>query len=251
MNRVFVLGTEIDRISLSGAIELALDCMNSRCAAYVVTPNTEMILAARRDPALHSAMRGAVLALPDSVGVQLAGCILGAPITERIPGIDFAAALMSRMAAEGKNVFLFGAREGVAARAAEALRAAYPGLVIAGAENGYVDGVDEPALVEKISAASPDLLLVCLGTPKQELWMNRNAARLRVGLMIGLGGSLDVFSGDVHRAPIRWRRAGLEWLYRLLRQPKRIKRAVRLPLIVFAAAICRIKGEKESWQKEN
>ena len=81
--------------------------------------------------------------------------------------------------------------------------------------------------------------------------MYRNAARLRVGLMIGLGGSLDVFSGDVHRAPIRWRRAGLEWLYRLLRQPKRIKRAVRLPLIVFAAAICRIKGEKESWQKEN
>ncbi|MBR0208195.1 MAG: WecB/TagA/CpsF family glycosyltransferase [Oscillospiraceae bacterium] len=251
MNRTLVLGAEIDVISFAGAIELALGMMNERRGAYVVTPNTEIVLKAKNSPALRKAIRGAALSLPDSVGVMIAGRILKAPIEARIPGIDFAAELLSRMAPEGKRVFLLGAKEGVAARAAEALIAAYPGLVIAGTGNGYFDSREEIALVERINAASPDLLLVCLGTPKQELWMHRNAARLRVGLMAGLGGALDVFSGDVPRAPARWRRDGLEWLYRLLREPRRINRAVKLPLIVFAAACSRIKGERKTWQRES
>ncbi len=251
MNRTLVLGAEIDRISLAGAIEQALGCMDRRRSAYVVTPNTEIILAAGRDEALRRAIRGAALSLPDSVGVQIACRILGTPITERIPGIDFALALLPRMAEKGRSVFLLGAREGVAVRAADALRARFPGLVIAGAENGFFDGRDEDALIGRINAVSPDLLMVCLGSPKQELWMQRCAARLRVGLMAGLGGALDVLSGDVPRAPARWRRDGLEWLYRLLREPKRLKRAAKLPLIVFAAAGNRIKGERKTWQRES
>ncbi len=251
MNRTLVLGVEIDRISFAGAIELALSCMDSRHGGYVVTPNTEMILRARKDPALRRAIRGAALSLPDSVGVRIACRLLGETIEERIPGIDFASALLSRMAGEGKSVFLFGAREGVAERAADALRAAFQGLVIAGTENGYLESAEEDALMERISAASPDLLLVCLGSPKQELWMQRCAPHLQVGLMAGLGGALDVFAGDVDRAPARWRQRGFEWLYRLARQPKRIKRAVKLPLIVFAAAFNRIKGERKKWQRES
>ena len=196
-------------------------------------------------------IRASALSLPDSVGVRIAGCILGAPITERIPGVDFAEKLLSRMAEEGKSVFLLGAKEGVAVRAAEGLRERYPGLVIAGAENGFFDSRDEDALIARISDASPDLLLVCLGSPRQELWMHRCAPRLRVGLMAGLGGALDVFSGDVPRAPMFWRKIGLEWLCRLLREPKRIKRAAKLPLIVIAAAINRIKGETKTWQRES
>ena len=251
MKRTLVLGTEIDRISFAGAIELSLELMNERRGAYVVTPNTEIVLSARKNAPLRRAIRCAALSLPDGAGIQIACRILGAPITERIPGIDFAAALLSRMAEEKKSVFLLGAREGVAVRAAAALRAEHPGLVIAGAENGYFDCRDEDALLGRINAASPDLLLVCLGSPKQELWMHRNASRLQVGLMAGLGGALDVFSGDVSRAPQRWRESGLEWLYRLWREPKRIKRDARLPLIVLAAAWNRIKGERETWQKES
>lgn len=251
MNRTLVLGTEIDRISFAGAIEQALVCMDERHSAYVVTPNTEIVLAAGKDEALRRAIRASALSLPDSVGVQLACRILGMPIAERIPGIDFVLALLPHMAEKGRSVFLLGAKEGVAVRAADALRARFPGLVIAGTENGYFDCRDEDALIERINAVSPDLLLVCLGTPKQELWMHRSAARLRVGLMAGLGGALDVFSGDLPRAPTRWRRVGLEWLYRLLKEPKRIKRAAKLPLIVFAAAGNRIKGERKTWQRES
>lgn len=251
MKHILVLGTRIDRISFAGAIELAYSLLGERRSAYVVTPNTEMILLARKNAALHEAIGASALALPDSAGVAMACRILGMPIVQRIPGIDFAGVLLGRMAAEGKSVYLLGAREGVALRAAEALRAAYPGLVIAGADNGFFDECDEDALIRRINAASPDLMLVCLGSPKQELWMHRCSARLRVGLMAGLGGALDVFAGDIPRAPLRWRENGMEWLYRLLREPRRIKRVLRLPLVLIAAAACRIKGERKKWQGES
>ena len=251
MNRLLVLGTRIDRISQAGAIELALENMKERRGAYAVTPNTEIVLRARNDPALRDAISHAALSLPDSVGVEAAARILGTPIKERVPGIDFAADLLARMAEEGASVFLLGAREGVARRAAAALCGRFPGLVIAGAENGYYKSGDEDALIARINAASPDLLLVCLGSPKQELWMRRNAARLRVGLMTGLGGALDVFAGDIPRAPENWRRAGLEWLYRLLREPSRLRRVVVLPQILLFAVRNRIKGERKTWQKES
>lgn len=251
MKRSAVLGTEIDRISLTGAAERALALMAQRRGAYVVTPNTEIVLSARRDPELRAALGAAALSLCDGVGVLIASRILGDPIGERITGIDFASALLSRMAGSAKSVFLLGAREGVAARAAEALQRAYPGLVIAGTENGYFDAKDEDELLGRINALSPDLLLVCLGSPKQEKWMHRCAPRLKVGLMAGLGGALDVFSGDVKRAPPLWRRYGLEWLYRLLRQPERLKRDLALPRIVFLALRDRIGGKKEKWQTGN
>ena len=251
MKRAAVLGTEIDRISLTGAAEYALALMPQRRGAYVVTPNTEIVLSARRDPELRTALDAAALSLCDGVGVLIASCILGDPIGERIAGIDFASALLSRMAERSMSVFLLGARDGVAARAAEALRSAYPGLVIAGTENGFFDERDEEALIGRIGALSPDLLLVCLGTPKQEKWMYRCAPRLKVGLMAGLGGALDVFAGDVKRAPPRWRRYGLEWLYRLLRQPERLKRDLALPRIVISALRYRIGGKKEKWQTGN
>ena len=138
-------------------------------------------------------------------------------------------------------MFLLGAKPGVADAAAEKMRERFPGLVIAGTNDGYFQ--DDDPVVEKINAAQPDLLLVCLGAPKQELWMQRNAPRLRVGLMAGLGGSLDGFAGTVRRAPKWMIRLQLEWLYRLLREPSRIGRMMRLPKFVFAA--WRARGKKE------
>ena len=251
MKRMLVLGTEIDRVSHPEAIELALSCMDRRCGDYLVTPNTEIVLRAETNPELREAIRSSSLSIPDSVGISLAGRILGTPVTERIPGIDFASSLFDKMAEGKKSVFLLGAREGVALRAAEELEKKYPGLRIAGTENGYFDRREEAALIERINFASPDLLLVCLGSPKQELWMYQNAPHLHVGLMAGLGGALDVFSGDVRRTPVKWREMGLEWLFRFFQEPRRINRVSRLPRIVLAAALSRIGGDETAWKRES
>jgi N-acetylglucosaminyldiphosphoundecaprenol N-acetyl-beta-D-mannosaminyltransferase len=114
---------------------------------------------------------------------------------------------------------------------------------VCGTENGYFS--DDAPIIEKINSAAPDLLLVCLGAPKQEKWMLANTGKLNVGLMMGLGGSLDVFAGVVQRSPESWNRLGLEWLYRLIKQPSRIKRMIKLPLFLFAAMGERIRGTKQ------
>ena len=251
MNRLTVLGTEIDSISAAGAVTQALACMDCRRGAYVVTPNTEIVLTAMRSEPLRDAIRKADLSLPDSVGVMIAARILGTPLDERIPGVDFASELLSRMSKEERSVFLLGAREGVAQRAALSLFERYPGLVITGTQNGFFGSEDECGIVDRINTLSPDLLLVCLGTPRQELWMYRNRGQINAGLMVGLGGALDVFAGDVERAPEQWRRYGLEWLFRLIHQPWRIKRDAALPLIVLAALWNRIGGTRTPWQTEN
>ncbi|MBR1497287.1 MAG: WecB/TagA/CpsF family glycosyltransferase [Oscillospiraceae bacterium] len=209
------------------AVERGWALMKKHRAAYVVTPNPEIVMVCREDPEAARAVAGAALTIPDGIGVIYGAKLLRTPLKEKIPGIDFTCRLFERMAGEGKRVFLLGSKPGVAEQAAQRLAAAYPGLVFAGTNDGYFQ--DDGPVVEKINAAAPDLLLVCLGAPKQEKWMRRNAPRLDVGLMIGAGGSLDVFAGNVERAPERWQKLGLEWLYRLAKEPKRIGRMMKLP----------------------
>ena len=147
------------------------------------------------------------------------------------------------MGQRGKSVFLLGAKKGIAEKAADKVSINYPGLVIAGTSSGYYPPHDEDKLIERINAASPDLLIVCLGSPKQELWMHKNAARLHIGLMAGLGGTIDVLAGAVDRAPLKWREAGFEWLYRVYREPKRILRVLRIPIVILVSLWYRIGGK--------
>jgi len=192
----------------------------------------------RRDERLLGSVRGAELVLPDGIGVILGARILGTPLCGKIPGIDFAESLICEMAKSGKSVYLYGARPGVAEEAGRRLSEKHPGLVVAGEADGYSD--DGP-VVARINEARPDLLLVCLGAPKQELWMSENLCRLNVKLCVGLGGALDVYAGMVPRAPKLFRKLQLEWFYRLLRQPQRITRMYKLPLFVIAVIIQRIR----------
>ena len=242
MNRIDVLGIEFDNTDILEAVERAIRLMEERRHAYVVTPNPEIILESQKNEKLASAVKSADMVLPDGVGVIYASHILGTPIKNRIPGIDFASALMARISENGRKVFLLGAKPGVAELAGERLAERYPGLVICGVNDGYFEEEDTEFIIEKINSASPDLVLVCLGSPKQEMWMKNNAELLDVGLLIGLGGALDVYAGVVERAPRKWRSMGLEWLYRLIREPKRIKRMVKLPGVIVAAAWRRIGG---------
>ena len=171
--------------------------------------------------------------LPDGIGVVYAARLLGRRLKGRCPGIDFAGKLMEHMARTGLRLYLLGAKPGVAEAAAARLEIRYPGLTICGTHDGYFQ--EDAPVVEEIRRAGADVVFVCLGAPKQEYWMVKNGPATGARLMAGLGGSLDVFAGVVERAPESWQRLGLEWLYRLTREPKRIGRMARLPLFLVSA----------------
>jgi N-acetylglucosaminyldiphosphoundecaprenol N-acetyl-beta-D-mannosaminyltransferase len=147
---------------------------------------------------------------------------------------------MEKLAEKGISLYLLGAKPGVAQRAAERLRECYPGLVICGTGDGYF--TDSTAVVEDLRRAKAQVVFVCLGAPKQEQWMAEYGPQSGASLMLGLGGALDVFSGDVQRAPEAWQKLGLEWCYRLLHQPSRIGRMAKLPLFLLTAMKARGKG---------
>ncbi len=240
--RINVLGVGFDDLTLDEAVDRAFELIGQRRGAYVVTPNPEIVQLCRSDETAREAVNNADLVLADGIGIIKAASILGTPLKDRVPGIDFAQAMFARLAQTGGTVFLFGARPGVAQLAAEKLSERFAGLRIVGTNDGYFD--DDAPIIEKINSAKPDFLLVCLGAPKQEKWMLENRASFDVGLMAGLGGSLDVFSGTVRRAPEAWRKMGLEWLYRLLKEPRRIGRMAKLPLFLVDAAAERLGGKK-------
>ena len=218
MSRADVLGVGFDALTAEQAVARALELMAEHRAAYVCTPNPEIVLLARKDPLLMEAVNRADLVLPDGVGVVWAARVLGTPVPERVPGYDFLLSLLERM---NGTVYILGGRAGVAEMAAKTVSERFPGVTVAGCCDGFI--TDELALIAELGEREPDLLMVCLGAGKQELWMAAHRD-LPVGLMAGLGGSVDVLAGTVERAPLWWRRHGLEWLFRLLRQPGRIRR---------------------------
>jgi len=239
--RIDVLGVGFDSMTSKEAVSHACEILNGDKKAYIVTPNPEIVWMCRHDKRLLSVVNDAELVLPDGIGVILGARILGTPLREKIPGIDFADALFAEMAKTGKSVYLYGAKPGIAEEAARRLAEKYPGLKIVGVSDGYSD--DGP-VIEQINAVCPDLLLVCLGAPKQEFWIEENLDQLNVKLCAGLGGSLDVYAGAVKRAPVVFRKLGLEWFYRLIREPRRITRMCKLPLFVLTVILRRLRRVK-------
>ncbi|NLB28886.1 MAG: WecB/TagA/CpsF family glycosyltransferase [Clostridiales bacterium] len=240
--RIDVLGIGFDNLTPGEALEHADRCIKARSGGYVVTPNPEMVWRCRTDFELSGAIGGAELVLSDGIGIIYGAKILRTPLKGRVTGIGFAESLTRRLAARGGSVYLFGAKPGVAKKAGENLTARYPGIVIAGTADGYFK--DDEAVIEDINKKRPDFLMVCLGFPKQEIWARDNRAKLDVGVIACLGGSLDVMAGVVDRAPERWQKLGLEWLYRLIRQPSRLGRMMSLPKFLFATILSRFGKEK-------
>lgn len=239
--RVEILGVAFDNITMDEAVERAVELMAQPGPHLVVTPNAEIVQLAEKDEEFSRIIAGADLVIPDGVGVIYASRILGRPLKGRVPGVDFAAALMDRMAAEGKKLFLLGAKPGVAEEAAQRLAEAHPGLTVCGTHDGYFTE-DEP-VTAAIRQSGAEVVFVCLGAPKQEKWIAKNGGATGAKLLIGLGGSLDVFAGRVERAPEAWQKAGMEWLYRALKEPARLKRVAKLPLFLCSAVGARIKGK--------
>ncbi len=235
-----VLGVLYDNVTMQEALEKAQEILRGDEAAYCVTPNAEMAYEALHDEAFCALLNEAALVLPDGAGVILGAKILKTPLKQKVAGIEFAQNLLPILEAEGKRLFLFGSKPSIAETAAENLRKKYPNLCICGTADGYFR--EEAAVVQTICAAQPDVVFVCLGAPKQEYFMRAHKDELGARLLIGLGGTLDNFAGTVRRAPKWMIRLQLEWLYRLVKEPRRIGRMMRLPKFVFAAFKKRMKG---------
>ncbi len=237
--RIPVKGVGFDRLGMAEAVREAAALLEQGGGHYVVTPNPEIVWLARTMPELRGALNGADLVIPDGIGVIYAAKILGTPLVERVPGIELTEHLLAVCAEKGLPVYLLGAKPGVAERAGKNLEKKHPGLHIAGCGDGYFQE-DGPVLAA-LRASGARLILVCLGFPRQELWMAAHRHEVGDALMLGVGGSMDVFAGDVKRAPEAWRRLGLEWLYRLLSQPSRIRRMVKLPVFLLSVVLERLR----------
>ena len=237
---VKILGVRVDKITKAQALEEFQKLLEGDRCELIVTPNAEIVEKASKTPQLRRIINEeAAIVTPDGVGLIYASKLKGDPIQEKVAGIDFAHSAIELCAKLGRSVYLLGSKPGVAEAAAANLEKEIPGLKIAGFRDGYFREDEEPSVVAEINASGADFLCVALGSPKQEYFVIKHRDALKVKAAAGLGGSLDIWSGQLNRAPKFYIDHGLEWLYRMIQEPKRLKRLPALPVFLIKAAIRR------------
>ena len=249
MDSIEILGVRVDDATYDELMDKVDAFVSSGKPHHVVTVNVEMLIAAHDDPELATVLEGGDLNVADSVGVMLAARLLGQPLRERVTGSDGIHRLAVHSALKGYRPYLLGAAPGVAELAAQSLRAANPGLKVAGAYAGSPRVSEEEDIIHRVRAANPDLLLVAYGVPAEEKWIARNRLRLGVPVMMGVGGAFDFAAGVTKRAPGWMRRLGLEWLYRLVGEPWRWRRQLALPrfsMLVMKQKVEAITGRRRA-----
>lgn len=224
-----VLGVPFDAMTMEEAVAKAKSLLTEEGGHIICTPNPEIVMEAQKDQALMDILKGADLVVPDGIGVVWASRYSEIRLTERVAGFDLTQNLMAELAAAEDTFYFFGGAPGVASAAARKMMKKYPGLKVVGVHNGYFDEKEEKRIIQDIKAKSPSILLVGLGAPKQEKWIYDNLRLIDAKVAIGVGGSFDVMAGNVKRAPIIFRKLGLEWFHRLITQPTRWRRMMRLP----------------------
>ncbi|MGE6513595.1 WecB/TagA/CpsF family glycosyltransferase [Lysinibacillus sphaericus] len=229
-----VLGINVNTEGYDELMDMAFERIEKKQKALVVAINPEKIIKAKEDPALKKLLNEAEFQIPDGIGVILASKIQKGQIRERVTGVDMMMKLCEEAAKRDKPIFLYGGKPGVADAAKAKLESLFPSIKIVGIQDGYEK--DEQKVIDRINEAQPDLLFVAMGSPKQENWINANRDQLHPTIYQGVGGSFDVLAGTVKRAPEIFQKFGLEWFYRLLKEPKRIKRQVALPLFLLEVA---------------
>ena len=229
-----VLGIQVNTESYDDLLPIVFEQIEKEQKSLIVAINPEKIIKAKEDPALKTLLNNAEFQIPDGIGVILASKIQKGHITSRVTGVDMMLRLCEEAAKRGKPIFLYGGKPGVADKAAEKLKELYPMIQIAGTQDGYEK--DNQKVLDKINKAKPDLLFVAMGSPKQENWINSNRGQLYPTIYQGVGGSFDVLAGTVKRAPEAFQKVGMEWFYRLMKEPQRIKRQIALPLFLLEVA---------------
>lgn len=230
-----LLGVRVDRLDMDGAMGAIRRFIAEGGTHHVVTLDSSMCVMAQTDPELMGIVRDADLVTPDSAGVLWACRHLRRPMPERVSGVEIVERICALSAEIGCRIFFLGAAPGIANLAADRMCEKYPGCRIVGVRDGYFKEADEPRLIREIRESTADVLFVALGIPKQEKWIHRHASELGVSVLVGVGGSFDVHSGTVKRAPYWVQRLNLEWLYRLARNPRKIGKVMTLPRFVLLA----------------
>lgn len=227
MQKENYLGVDVTPYNYEEIITDLRERMKAGQQSTIIAVNPEKVMAAEKNEELRQLINSATYQIADGVGILLASKMKGGKISSRVTGVDMMDRLIRFAEEENHKVFLYGAKEEVVTAAKQKLEEKYPRLVISGYENGYEK--DQDKIVKNINASEAELLFVAMGSPKQELWIRENMGKLNVKVFQGVGGSFDVFSGKVQRAPLLFRKLGIEWLYRLLKEPKRFKRQLALP----------------------
>ncbi|MDQ2985163.1 MAG: WecB/TagA/CpsF family glycosyltransferase [Armatimonadota bacterium] len=228
-NRVEILGIGVDTVTMAEALIIIEGFIKERVPRLIVTADAAGIVAAQSDPQWRSIMESADLVTPDSVGVLWAAERAGNPIVERVSGVDLVEKLVERSVAGQFRIFFLGAAPGIAEKARKVLQERYQGANIIGVRDGYFNERDEAAIVDDIRELEPDVLFVAMGIPKQEKFIRRYLHEIGASVNMGIGGSFDVLSGSVKRAPLLLQRMHLEWLWRLIQNPKKWRKVAALP----------------------
>jgi N-acetylglucosaminyldiphosphoundecaprenol N-acetyl-beta-D-mannosaminyltransferase len=220
--RVDVLGCKIDRVDFDQAVAFCEDVIRSRGFAQHLAMNVAKLVAMRADDQLRYTGEQCELVTADGQPVVWASRLLGDPLPTRVAGIDLMQALLARAALQGYRVYILGARPEVLERAVAHMRSRYPGIAVVGYRDGYYDDEHEAAVAAEIAAAGPDILFVAMSSPRKEYFLTRHGRKMGVPFVMGVGGAVDVMAGVTRRAPDVMQRTGLEWLFRLAQEPRRL-----------------------------
>ncbi|ODS50627.1 MAG: N-acetylglucosaminyldiphosphoundecaprenol [Halanaerobium sp. 4-GBenrich] len=229
-----ILDVHIDQANMSQSVKRIRELIaDHNQPSLIVTPNSEMLAMAAENSELARILNSADLATPDGIGVVIASKILGQPLEERVAGFDLISNLFKEFAGEEINFYFLGSKPGIVDQAVENLKKDYPNLNILGYHHGYINRDDQQKIIADINSKNIDLLLVGMGVPLQERFLDNNLKNLKVGAAVTVGGSFDVLAGKVNRAPLWMQKAALEWFYRLLQEPSRFGRMLALPKFIF------------------
>lgn len=248
MESVKILNVIIDNISMVDALISIEHFIKESYKSHIVTINPEFIMQAQTNENFRNVLNNARLRLPDGIGIVLASKIIGKPIKERVTGVDTVYELARISALNGWRIFLLGAAPGVAEKAASELIKKFPTLQIAGTYAGSPHPDEEKEICDKINQTYSDILLVAYGSPNQDLWIARNLDKLNIKIAMGVGGTFDFIAGVAKRAPQWIRKIGLEWFYRLMREPYRWRRMLALPKFALKIIFSRLVNKKRELQ---
>jgi N-acetylglucosaminyldiphosphoundecaprenol N-acetyl-beta-D-mannosaminyltransferase len=240
MQSIRLLGIRIDRVTFSETLVAIGEFIESGTPHLVVTADASAVVIAQSDKELAGIINAADIVTPDSAGILLASKVYGESLPEKVSGVDLAVEMADLAAKRGYPIFLLGAAPGVAEDAGRELVNRFPGLTIAGTHDGFF--TDDQEIIDEVVSSHARILLAAMGIPKQEKWIAANIDRLGVGVAMGVGGTFDVLSGRVNRAPEWMRRHGLEWAHRLASNPRKITKVATLPRFLWLVLIDRLFG---------
>lgn len=243
--KINIHGIMIDNVTMDEALDRVSELLDGKTAGKIYTPNAEIIMQSYRDSELKKLLNDADLVVPDGAGVILASRILGTKLKQKVSGIDLVKKMFINTDKRAISFFILGGRPGVPEQAAINILSEFPKARILGYHNGYFDDDEVPDIINEINSKKAEVLLVGLGAPKQERWIHQHAHEINSKVIIGVGGAIDVFAGKVTLAPEFMRKAGLEWLYRLIKEPSRYKRMMDLPRFMALTLKARFQKTKE------